>query len=274
MASKLSLGRSRISKSVTITRTRPPNVEKFRRQMAACAKELVTHTISTLYRRARWEAAAPDLQQSHSVLRLQQSAFGFVRTREGRPRKDTRAVIRMLVAICAEHVVVGAILVVVLENIIRAWCPLDKLALLEFVQVVPKLACVLRMRHEEKQDVMKKVVCHEEPDHGRHDQPQYRDRVQESLLDAASPRLAPLLLSSGSSLPASESCGAVVYFGRGGSWTWATGVPQRGQWLQPVSSGFLQCAHAGSAAASFGGGAGSTSVSTPIPFLNSFIDSE
>src|SRR5215469_703798 len=36
MASKLSLGRSRLSKSVTITCPRPPSFANFRRQMSAC----------------------------------------------------------------------------------------------------------------------------------------------------------------------------------------------------------------------------------------------
>jgi hypothetical protein len=76
----------------------------------------------------------------------------------------------LFVPICAEDFIVCAILVVVLEKIVHSWCPLDKLTLLEFIQLVPKLACVFRMRHEEKQDVVKKVVCHEQPDRDRQDQ--------------------------------------------------------------------------------------------------------
>jgi hypothetical protein len=54
-----------------------------------------------------------------------------------------------------------------LEKVVHPRCPLDELALLEFIQLVAELACVLRMRDEEKKDVMKKVVCHEEPDDDR-----------------------------------------------------------------------------------------------------------
>src|SRR6266545_458093 len=109
MASKLSLGRSRMSKSVTITRTRSPNFAHFRRQMSPCAEELVTHTISILHR----------------------------------------------------------------------------LALLEFIQPVADLACILRVRNEEKKDVMKKVVYHEQPDDARRRQEEYRNSIQELLLCTA-----------------------------------------------------------------------------------------
>jgi ABC-type amino acid transport substrate-binding protein len=41
------------AKSATITSTRPSNFSNFRWQMSACARELVTHKISTLHRLAR-----------------------------------------------------------------------------------------------------------------------------------------------------------------------------------------------------------------------------
>ena len=66
MASKCSFGRSRLSKSMTITCPRPPSLANFRRQISACTDELVTHTISILLRLARYSAAAPEPQPSRS----------------------------------------------------------------------------------------------------------------------------------------------------------------------------------------------------------------
>ena len=50
-----------------------------------------------------------------------------------------------------------------LEKVVHVRGPLDQLTLLEFVQLVADIGCVLRMRDKEKQDVVKKVVCHEDP---------------------------------------------------------------------------------------------------------------
>src|SRR5712692_8390714 len=68
-----------------------------------------------------------------------------------------------------------------------------------------------------------------------------------------------------------------VYFGTVGGGPGATGVPQRGQWAQSASRGFLQyphvCGGAGIVgAAGCGLGVCSASGSVPIPFLNSFMD--
>jgi len=41
------------------------------------------------------------------------------------------------------------------------------LTLLEFIQAMADLACLSRMRDEEKKDVVKEVVCHEQPDDDR-----------------------------------------------------------------------------------------------------------
>ena len=70
--------------------------------------------------------------------------------RECRARKNARAVIRLFVAIGAEDVIVCAILVVVLEEVVRPRRPLDQLAPFEFIQLVANLACVLRLRDQEK----------------------------------------------------------------------------------------------------------------------------
>ena len=159
MASKLSLGRSRLSKSVTITCPRPPSFANFLRQMSACTDELVTHTISM-------------------SLRLQKNVFGFVGTRKREAGKNARAVVRLLVAIRAEHVIVCTLLVVVLEKVARLRRPLDQLALLELIQFVADLARVLRLSHQEKTYVMKNVVCHEQRDDDRCDQLKRQNNVQ------------------------------------------------------------------------------------------------
>lgn len=82
--------------------------------------------------------------------------------REWRTGEHARAVVRILVAIGAEDVIVGAILIIMLEKVVHARGPLDQLTLLEFVQLVADVGCVLRMRDKEKQDVVKKVVCRED----------------------------------------------------------------------------------------------------------------
>ncbi len=90
--------------------------------------------------------------------------------REGRAGEHAGAVVRSLVAIRAEHVIVCAILVIVLETVVRPRCPLGQLALLEFIQLVADLARVLRIRDEEKKDVVKEVVHDEQRDDDRRHQ--------------------------------------------------------------------------------------------------------
>jgi hypothetical protein len=41
----------------------------------------------------------------------------------------------LLVAIRAEHIIICALLVIVLEKVVRLWCPLDQLPLLELIQL-------------------------------------------------------------------------------------------------------------------------------------------
>src|SRR5258705_8470844 len=69
-------------------------------------------------------------------------------------------------------------LVVVLEKVARLRCPLDQLALLEFIQLVTDLSRVLRLSHQGKKYVMKNVVCHEQRDHYRNDQLKRQNTVQ------------------------------------------------------------------------------------------------
>src|ERR1700682_2586091 len=88
-------------------------------------------------RRAR---SAPEIQQPHPVLQLQKNVFGFVGTRKCDAGENARAVVRLLVAIRAEHVIICTLLVVVLEKVARLRCPLDQLALLELIQLVTDLA--------------------------------------------------------------------------------------------------------------------------------------
>src|SRR5262249_44847201 len=62
--------------------------------------------------------SASQIQETHAIRGLEQDTFGVVRTRERRARKNARAVIGVFAAIATEHVVVGAILVVVLEKVV------------------------------------------------------------------------------------------------------------------------------------------------------------
>src|SRR5262245_64889116 len=87
--------------------------------------------------------------------------------REDRPRKHARTVIVVFAAEGAEHVVVGAILVVVLEEVLGLGCPFDQLPPLEFVELTTDIARILGMRDEKKQDVVKQVVGREQPDDDR-----------------------------------------------------------------------------------------------------------
>src|SRR5262249_30836416 len=105
-------------------------------------------------RRAR---AAPELEKSFAVLRPEQGVFGRVELRKRGAWKDAGAVIGLLLAIGAEHVVVGAVLVIVLVQVVRTRRPLDQLALLEFIQLMADSAGVLQMRDKKKEYVVKKI---------------------------------------------------------------------------------------------------------------------
>ena len=98
---------------------------------------------------------AAQLQQAHPVRRREQGTVRLVGMREDRARKDAGAVIVVLAAIGAEHVVVGAILVVVLEKIVGLGHPLHKLPLFEFIQHMADAAGVLRVRRKKKEDIVK-----------------------------------------------------------------------------------------------------------------------
>ena len=101
--------------------------------------------------------------------------------REDRAWKHARAVIVVLAAIGAEHVVVGAILVVVLEKIVGLGHPLHELPLLEFVQPVADAAGVLRVRRKQKEDVVKQVIGHEGRGDDRHGPEQHRNNIHALL---------------------------------------------------------------------------------------------
>ncbi len=73
----------------------------------------------------------------------------------------------MLAAKWTEHVVVCAVLVVVFEKIDGLRRPFDELPLFEFVQLVTDIVGIGRMGNEQKQDVVKRVVCREQPDDDR-----------------------------------------------------------------------------------------------------------
>src|SRR5215467_4368971 len=87
--------------------------------------------------------------------------------REGGAGKNARAVIVSLAAIATEHVVVGAILVVVLEKVGGLRRPFDELPLFEFIQRMTDIAGVPRMGDEKKEHVVKQVVGREQPDDDR-----------------------------------------------------------------------------------------------------------
>jgi hypothetical protein len=78
--------------------------------------------------------------------------------REDRVRKNARAVIIALAAIGAKHVVVCTVLVIVLQKVIKLGRPVDKLPLLEFVQHMTDIGCILRIDDEEIEDVRKNYM--------------------------------------------------------------------------------------------------------------------
>src|SRR6202035_313632 len=162
MASKLSLGRSRLSKSAMITCPRPGSFD------ISPAGEVV----------GRRAGSAPEIQQPHPVFRLQKNVFSFVGLRKCDAGEYARAVVRLLVAIRAEHVIICTLLVVMPEIVARLRCPLDQLALLELIQLVADLARVPGSSHQEKKDVMKSVVCHKQRDDDRRYQLKRQNNVQ------------------------------------------------------------------------------------------------
>jgi hypothetical protein len=90
----------------------------------------------------------------------------------------------LFVAIRAEHVVICTLLVIVFEKVVWLRCPLDYLALLKLIQLVADLARVLRMSHQEKKYVVKKVVCYDQRNQDRRYQLKYQDNVQGRSLTA------------------------------------------------------------------------------------------
>jgi hypothetical protein len=66
----------------------------------------------------------------------------------------------------------------VLEKVVRLRSPVDQLALLELVQRVADLACVLRLSHQEKEYVMKNVVRDNQRNDDRPNQLNYKNDVQ------------------------------------------------------------------------------------------------
>ena len=89
--------------------------------------------------------SAPEIQQPHVVLELQQQIVGRVATREWQARKDTRAVIVSLGAVWPENVIVGTMLVIVLEKVFYLGLPFDQLAPFELVELVTDPSRVLWM---------------------------------------------------------------------------------------------------------------------------------
>src|SRR5262249_15315366 len=109
------------------------------------------------------------------VLGREQQIIGRVTIGERRAREDAGAVVVMLAAIGAEHVVICAMLVVMLEQIVRLRQPLDQLAPLELVERMTDPCGVPGMRGQHKEDVMKQDAgCQDSAD----DQPDYRDDLQ------------------------------------------------------------------------------------------------
>ena len=126
--------------------------------------------------------SASELQETHSVRGLEQTIVGLVRLRERQARKHAGAVVVVLAPIRPEHVVVGAILVVVLEEIVRLRRPFDQLAPLELVQLMTDLARVLGMRGEQEQDVVEQVVGHERAGDDRPRPEKHRNSIHALLL--------------------------------------------------------------------------------------------
>ena len=98
--------------------------------------------------------------------------------RERRARKNAGAIIVVLGAIRAEHVVIGAMLVIMLEEIVRFRYPFDELAPLELVQHMTDPARVLGMRGQQEQDVMQQHVGCKDSTNQQNGQADYRDDLQ------------------------------------------------------------------------------------------------
>ena len=99
--------------------------------------------------------SAPEIQQPHAVLELQQQIIGRVATREWQARKNTRAVIVSLAAVWPKNVIVGTMLVIVLEEVFYLRLPFDQLAPFELVKLVTYPSSVLGMRRQQEQDIVK-----------------------------------------------------------------------------------------------------------------------
>src|SRR5215216_4011547 len=94
--------------------------------------------------------------------------------RENRAGENAGAVIVVLASIEPEYVVVGAMLIVMFEEVVRLWRPFDQLAPLELVQFMTDRACVLRVRSQQEQDVMKEVVSGKNSNNDHPHQHDYR----------------------------------------------------------------------------------------------------
>jgi hypothetical protein len=118
---------------------------------------------------SRGTRSASEIQKAHPALhRFEKSIVGLIGMREDGPRKNARAVIVVLAAIKAKHVVVCTMLVIVLQKVVLPGSPVDKLPPLELVQRMTNMACILRMDDEEIENVMKQVICREQPDDDCH----------------------------------------------------------------------------------------------------------
>lgn len=84
--------------------------------------------------------------------------------REDRARKNACAVIITLATIGAKHVLVCAVLVIVLQEVVELGRPVEQLPPFKLVKRMADIACILRMGNKEIEDVMKEIICREQPD--------------------------------------------------------------------------------------------------------------
>src|SRR6516164_4747078 len=114
---------------------------------------------------SRGTRSASEIQKTHPLLNwLEKGIVGFIGMGEDGPRKNARAVIVVLGAIKVKHVVVCTILVIVLQEVVELGRPVDELTPFKLVQRMADIACILRMDDKEIEDVMKEIICREQPD--------------------------------------------------------------------------------------------------------------
>ena len=118
--------------------------------------------------RGRIARSAAEIEEAHPVLRLENEILQIIVAGERRTREHAGAVVRVHAAVGAEHVVIGAVLVVMLEEIGRTRRPFDELALLECVEPVADPAGILRMCHHEKQHVVEEHVGRKQSEDDQH----------------------------------------------------------------------------------------------------------